>query len=75
MGHIDTKVIVPLYEGSCMVYNHEGYQKQKHCPIPVPYLVSKKVNSSSWIPKWYERKTIIDNTSTHFLLWHVAKCG
>ena len=34
LHHIRT--IVPRYEGSCIVYRSEYYQKHRHCQLPIP---------------------------------------
>ena len=38
---IDTKVILPRYKSSCMVYRPKHYQKQKYCQISTPYWLQK----------------------------------
>ena len=33
LKHIDTRMIIPRYESSCMVYRPKQYQKQNYCQI------------------------------------------
>ena len=51
LNHIDTRMIMPRYEGLFMVYKPEWYQKRKYRQISIPYLISKKAKSSLDIPK------------------------
>ena len=38
LNHIDTMVILPRCEGSCMVYRFEWHQEQKYSQIPILYM-------------------------------------
>ena len=38
LKHIETRAIIPRYEGSYMVYRHEWSQQHKYSEIPIPYL-------------------------------------
>ena len=44
LNHINTRVILPRYEDSCMVYRPEWYQKQKYCQILMSYWYQKLWN-------------------------------
>ena len=37
LNHIDTKAILPSYEGLCMVYWLKWYWKYAYCRIPILY--------------------------------------
>ena len=37
LNRIDIGTILLGWEGPCMVYKHEWYQKQNYCQIPIPY--------------------------------------
>ena len=37
LNHIVTSTISPRYEGFCMVYTPEWYQKQRYHQISIPY--------------------------------------
>ena len=43
LNHIDTRVILPRYESSCMVYKSKWYWKQncRQIPIPIPIPVNE----------------------------------
>ena len=55
LNHVDTRTILPRYEGSCMVYIPEWYRKQKCHQLSIPYQYKKMRNphhrySSAGIP-------------------------
>jgi hypothetical protein len=37
LNHIDTRMILPEYDNSCMVYTPEWYPKPKYRHISIPY--------------------------------------
>ena len=59
LNHIDTRVILPKYESSCMVHGPEWYQKQKSCQIPISYGYQKAWNPHYRYPNGIKEK---DNT-------------
>ena len=60
LNHIDTTVILPRYECSCIVYRPEWHWKQKQRQKPIPIPVKKYEILIIDNPKWYKR----DNTSS-----------
>ena len=57
-NHIDTTAFLPRYQGSCMVYRPKWYRNQKYHQIIHTLLVSKNVEPSLSIPKWYQKQMI-----------------
>ena len=49
LHHIDTKAILPMYQGSCIIYIYLNGNETK-------MLSSTHVKYSLWIPKWYYKK-------------------
>lgn len=41
LNHINTGMVLPRYEGSCMVYRPECYQEQNYRQVQIPYLYRK----------------------------------
>ena len=50
LNHIDTRVILPSYEGPCMVYRPKWYQKQRYSRTSIPYSYPKMWNPHSRYP-------------------------
>ena len=50
LEHVETRVIIPRFEDSCMVYRPKWCQKKKNPSNTHTLLVSKKK-----LPKWYEK--------------------
>ena len=46
-NEIDTKTILPKYEGSCMVYRPDWYHRQQCYQIPYLTGMKKKLKSST----------------------------
>jgi len=38
VNHTNTRMILPMCEGSCMGYTPKWYQKQKYHQTPIPYM-------------------------------------